>query len=604
MIRKKTVAFLIVLLLITLALLPACRQTDGSGALSARIEGKTLSWDAYEGAAAYAIRCTLTDGTGYTITTDETTYVPPYAAPGDHLYVVYALNADGERIATSEPLLYHLGAGSYADPILISSADELAEITGSVTVLFGETKVSAPLYYRLTRDLDLTGVEFTPIGNSSNPFSGIFDGDGHTITGLSFTKCNTDGKVGLFGDTSVAVIKNLTLKDASMRFDKNSGVSSSDLRFGLLVGSALETYIDNCHVSGEMDILTKVVTTDSSKALVGGICGSATSGAITGCSFTGNITAQYGWIYAGGIIGEVKSGTPRFALLNCSSNATVKGVGTAYNVTSGNVETYARVGVVGGNVANAERIASIFAVGSASASSYHDGAAVSRLTHGVFGRTLMSGSYSAISFYHVYYDEAIGEVVGSGPLGTAYASNAHPLSAEEISLKESYLEGDDYGLDFDGAWRMTDGSLPTLAGTGSLPHSPEITLTIATADGKTSYDFTPSEIFLPKCYPTTLGRMTEYHVGYQVDSLLSSLNVAHAKGTRVRFSAEGLEDVTVEVGASNTLPYLIYALYGVPENAADVYAGYKIVDPVLLTTYDFTTAKKITITVLPAESEA
>ena len=603
MIRKISIAFFIIILILSFAAVPACRRTAKVDTLSAHLEGKVVVWDAYDGAASYSVKCTMTDGTGYTIRTLDTAYEPPYSTSGDHMYVISALDADGKVLAKSEPLLYHLGAGSYADPILISGAAELQEITGSITMTFGEVKVTAPLYYRLTRDIDLTGVDFTPIGSSSKPFSGVFDGNGHKITGLRFTKSNADGKVGLFADATDAVIKNLTIQNASMLLDKDSGVTGGDLRFGLLVASAMQTYIDNCHVTGEMDILTKVVTTDSNKVLVGGVCGSATAGAITRCSFKGNIKAQYGWVYAGGILGEAKSSSPRFAMLNCSSNATVEGVGTAYNVTSGAVEAYARVGVVIGNVASAERIASIFAIGSAKASSYRDGAAVSRLTQGVFGRTLMSGTASAIPLYHIYYDESIGRVSGSASsLGTAYENNAHPLTTETMTQQASYLEGETYGLNFAGAWRMTEGSLPTLAGTSGLPHPPEVTLEVKTADGKTSHSFVLPETFLPQCYPITLSRITDYEAGYQVDSILSTLNIAHAAGTRVRFSATGLEDVEVEVGASNTLPYLVYAVYGAPETGGDVYTGYKIVDTVLLETHDFTSAQKITITVLPAES--
>ena len=602
MIGKRSIAFFIILLLISLAFVPACKRTAEPDILSAHLEGKEVVWSAYDGAEAYSIDCTLTDGTGYSITTDKTSYTPPYATNGDHMYVISALDADGKVLAKSEPLLYHLGAGSYADPILISGANELQEITGTLTMTFGDVKVSAPLYYRMTRDIDLTGANFTPIGNSNKPFGGVFDGNGHVITGLSFTMSNSDGKVGLFGDATNAVIKNLTLRNASMIFDKDSGVTGGDLRFGLLVASAMDTYIDNCHVTGEMDILTKVVTSDGNKALVGGICGSATAGAITGCSFKGNIKVQYGWVYAGGIIGEAKSSSPRFAMLNCSSNATVEGIGTAYNVTSGAVDAYARVGVVGGNIANAERIASIFALGSATASSYRDGAAVSRLTHGVFGRTLMSGTKNSIPLYHIYYDESIGKVSGSADsLGTAYENNAHPLSAEAMTMLDSYLEGEEYGLDFDGAWRMKEGLLPTLAGNGSLPHTPTVSLHVVDKDAN-SYTFDLAETFLPKCYPVTLSRLTDYEVGYQVDTILSSLNIKHEAGTRVKFSAIGLEDVVVEVGASNTLPYLIYAVYGAPEQAADVFGGFKIVDTVLSETHDFTMAKDITITVLTAES--
>ena len=604
MIRKKSIALFIIILILSLAFLPSCKRKNSTiGEISARMEGKEIVWDAFEGAAFYSVNCTLTDGTGYSIRVSETSYTPPYAENGDHMYEIVALDKDGKMLAKSQPLLYHLGVGSYDDPILIASADELLEITGSTTVTFGEVKLTAPLYYRLSRDINLSGKEVTPIGDSSKTFGGVFDGAGHKITGLAFTKCNADGKIGLFGEATGAVIKNLTLENASMNFDKDSGVKNGDLRFGLLVGSATETYIDNCHVSGNMEILTKVVTSDSNKVAIGGIVGTATSGAITGCSFKGTIKAQYGWVYAGGILGEAKSSTPRFAMLNCAADAAVEGIGTAYNVTSGEVDAYARVGVIGGNIASAERIAAILATGSATAKSYRDGAAVSRITQGVFGRTLMSGSTNAIPFYHIFYDEAIGKVSGSATsIGTLYQNNVHALSAEALRTKASYLENESYGLNFEGTWAMTEGALPTLAGKTSLPHPPALDVEFRDKSGAVTHDFSLSEMFLPKCYPITLSRVTEYYAGYHLDSLLSSLNIAHAKGTRVRFSAEGLEDVEVEVGASNTLPYLAFAAYGAPENDADAFTGYKIIDATLLTTYDFTTAKKLTITMLPAES--
>ena len=53
---------------------------------------------------------------------------------------------------------------------------------------------------KLTADIDLENQEWTPIGDDgyNNLFSGTFDGNGKTISGLQITSAN-DGFVGLFG---------------------------------------------------------------------------------------------------------------------------------------------------------------------------------------------------------------------------------------------------------------------------------------------------------------------------------------------------------------------------------------------------------------------
>ena len=68
--------------------------------------------------------------------------------------------------------------------------------------------------YILDRDIDASethsGAGFEPIGTASNPFTGCFDGRGHTIDGLFINRPTTD-YVGLFGKTATGAIKNLNL---------------------------------------------------------------------------------------------------------------------------------------------------------------------------------------------------------------------------------------------------------------------------------------------------------------------------------------------------------------------------------------------------------
>jgi len=78
-------------------------------------------------------------------------------------------------------------------------------------------------------DVDLTGIVWTPIGNGTranlgtgNKFMGIFDGNNHTIKGLSNTgytpefKKDNEYVYGLFGIVNDAEIRNLTLTDITI----------------------------------------------------------------------------------------------------------------------------------------------------------------------------------------------------------------------------------------------------------------------------------------------------------------------------------------------------------------------------------------------------
>ncbi len=77
---------------------------------------------------------------------------------------------------------------------------------------------------KLTKDIDLTGYDWTPIGflnpydhsfaYTARPFKGVFDGNGKTITGISASSLGIP--IGLFGLIDAAEIKNLTLNNVSM----------------------------------------------------------------------------------------------------------------------------------------------------------------------------------------------------------------------------------------------------------------------------------------------------------------------------------------------------------------------------------------------------
>lgn len=106
--------------------------------------------------------------------------------------------------AAEEPKLQ--GSGTEADPYLIGTAAELEWFRDLVN-RSNDTDNHRDACAKLTENITLTG-EWTPISNKSaiaSAYSGTFDGDKHTISGLS-------GSNGLFGFVNGATIKNLKVE--------------------------------------------------------------------------------------------------------------------------------------------------------------------------------------------------------------------------------------------------------------------------------------------------------------------------------------------------------------------------------------------------------
>ena len=111
--------------------------------------------------------------------------------------------------------LFAGGNGSQESPYQIQNADQLRAFAGSLS----EHIDYSGTFIALTDDIDLSGTEWTPIGNSTYAFNGTFDGNGHTISGMTIGSA-TDAKalaagenyLGLFSVLNTnAVVRNVKL---------------------------------------------------------------------------------------------------------------------------------------------------------------------------------------------------------------------------------------------------------------------------------------------------------------------------------------------------------------------------------------------------------
>lgn len=198
------------------------------------------------------------------------------------------------------------GSGTETDPYRIGTAEGLKWFRDKVNNATKEadTKICA----ELTKDIDLSGEAWTPIGiggafyAGTPPYSGTFDGKGHTIKNLSID--SSAHYVGLFGYVYGGTIRNLTVSGSVKGSEHTGGIA------GAANGGTFENCANQCAVQG---------------GTTGGIIGFATEEGtliVRDCYNVGSITTTTG-NSVGGIIGQCinTSGTIR----NCYNAGTVTG---------------------------------------------------------------------------------------------------------------------------------------------------------------------------------------------------------------------------------------------------------------------------------------
>ena len=184
------------------------------------------------------------------------------------------------------------GSGTESDPYQIGTAAGLKWFRDKVNN--AKTKEETKICAVLTANIDLKNEEWTPIGIGNGtenngatidfPYSGTFDGNGHTISGLNVNYRNKNG--GLFCYVMNATIKNLTVA-GSVTHSSGDGVA-----YGGIVGCADSSTIENC--------TNRCTVTGNWYA--GGIVGWSTDSDIIGCANFGNISSPF---FSGGICGKI-----------------------------------------------------------------------------------------------------------------------------------------------------------------------------------------------------------------------------------------------------------------------------------------------------------
>ena len=271
------------------------------------------------------------------------------------VFVVVVLVCLFSRSGFGQPWV---GSGDANDPYQIWDANDMQAI-GAESYYWGS-------HFKLMADIDLgvyTGTSFNIIGTDEfNRFTGVFDGDGHTISNFTYD-CDGIRSIGVFGyiDDPNAEIRDLGLIDPNV----NAGSGS---RVGPLAGYLRGGTISGCYVEGGSvtggggigglvgsnsgDIQVSYSTGDVTGAggHVGGLVGFNNHGDIQGCYSTGSVTGEE---YVGGLVGNNDSDIYYGDITDCYSTGDVTGQGYAvgglvgYNSDSNIQGCYSTGGVIG-----------------------------------------------------------------------------------------------------------------------------------------------------------------------------------------------------------------------------------------------------------------
>lgn len=239
----------------------------------------------------------------------------------------YDMDGDGSKDAVYE--ISNAGQLYWFAGLVNGSLSGVTQNTSANVVLTADIVVSENVLKPDGTLNEGTFKEWTPIGNTCNgsysPYTGIFEGQNHTISGLYFKKENTS-EVGFFGYNGGKISNVGILNSYFCGFSQVGGVCGYN-----------SSTITNCYNKGVVDgtadgassfggvcgcnlgILTNCYNTGIVKgqSLVGGVSGSNNK-TITNCYNTGIVSGQS---YVGGVNGYNGNGT----IINCNATGEVNG---------------------------------------------------------------------------------------------------------------------------------------------------------------------------------------------------------------------------------------------------------------------------------------
>ena len=329
---------------------------------------------------------------------------------------------------------YENGNGTKENPYIITNVEQLKGIIYDLNA-----------YYELGNDIDLTDVDWTPIGNTTYNFKGTLDGKNKKISNLTID--GTADYVGLFGYNQ-GEIKNIKFENISLSGNSYVGAVAG---YSTNIISGIE--LTNINIEGTGDYIGGVVGRNTSdcedinisnstikgKNYVGGIAGRI-DGKATSCVADATVEGNS---CVGGLAGIKGSGLIGKSYTKGTVTATGDNLGGLIGYTEGGTieQCYSIASVtstsnfVGGLVGQSRsNITNCFAVGN------------------VTGRSAVGGLVGYVYSGNVKNSYSLGEITGTttsyigGLVGQGGNSDNNSYWCPELSKTESSSIGTRKGL--------------------------------------------------------------------------------------------------------------------------------------------------------------
>ena len=232
------------------------------------------------------------DSTSNTRTSEDETV-------GTDRYVIEIEDNSVTSVSTASNMTgFAYGDGSMENPYQICGADDFYML---IYNLYKDDTDAAGIYFKQMGDFSWTDVEDKSISTGMNKiesFGGIYDGNNHTISNMSYQGSNTSDykNVGLFSELkNGATIKNLNFNNISFR--------NVNKDCGTVAGSASGNItIDNITITGTMAF-------EKMGDNIGGILGSHKDGVLKISNITNNLSISGATYNVGGVVGYVENAT-------------------------------------------------------------------------------------------------------------------------------------------------------------------------------------------------------------------------------------------------------------------------------------------------------
>ncbi|MDL2247446.1 hypothetical protein LJC05_01795 [Bacteroides sp. OttesenSCG-928-J23] len=312
--------------------------------------------------------------------------------------------------------------------------------------------------------------DWIPVGSGDGPFTGVYNGNGHTITGLNIDRVGNTGDYysGMFGrvDTD-AVLTGIHLRGATIG---TTTTPNTAIRAGLLVGGAYNATISLCSAQGSI--------TNTGGEYVGGLVGYASGTHITRCYADATIehaAPGYNSTYTGGLVGE-NNNSP---IIACGAHTNITVTDATTDIYAGGLVGENDRGIIYFSYANAtislgESISARYAGGlvGENVSTIAHCYAIASATGGVTGKLVGRNDHKAT----ITQCHAAGTPVGynSNPDGTTFVDNRKEIRAgntpDNKLIRTIHLDPDGYhdalnlrkGVTFYGERVWTDEETPLI----------------------------------------------------------------------------------------------------------------------------------------------